>query len=67
MTCLTLFDMDFFRQPSGGMVASHHNFVVITPMTTKFGTYVKIGVFYATITKNLTSLGSRNYDVITCT
>ena len=30
----------------------HHNFVVITPMITKFGTGIKLDVFYKTVTKN---------------
>ena len=45
----------------------HHNFVVIAPMITKFGTGVKLDVFYTMVTnKFVTSLLSRHYDVITC-
>ena len=51
----------------GGMRAPHHNFVVITLMIMKFGTGVKLDVFYTTVTKKfVTSLLLRNYDVITC-
>ena len=55
---LTLFDMGFF-EPSvmggggGGMRAPHDNFVVIAPMNMKFGTGVKLNVFYTMVTKNL--------------
>ena len=38
-----------------GMRAPHHNFVVIAPMITKFGTGVKLNVFYAMVTKIVTS------------
>ena len=70
MTGLTLFDMGLF-EPSvmggaGGMRGSHHNFIVIAPMIMKFGTGIKLDVFYTTVTENLVaSLLSRNYDVIT--
>ena len=47
------------------MRASHHNFVLIAPMITKFGTGIKLDVFY-TIVKNVTSLLLHNYDVISC-
>ena len=51
----------------GGIKAPHHNFVVIAPMIMKFGTVVKLDVFYIMITKKfVTSLLSRHYDVITC-
>ena len=51
----------------GGMKAPHHNFVVVTPMILKFGTGVKLDVFYTMVTKKfVTSLLSRHYDVITC-
>ena len=44
-----------------------HNFVVIAPMIIKFGTSIKLDVFYAMVTKKfVTSLLLRNYDVITC-
>ena len=65
---LTLFDMGFF-EPSviGGMRAPHHNFAVIAPMIIKFGTGVKLDVFYTMITKEfVTSLLLHHYDVITC-
>ena len=51
----------------GGMRAPHHNFVVIAPMIMKFGTGVKLDVFYTMVTKEfVTSLLLRHYDVITC-
>ena len=54
---LTLFDMGFFWTVSygggGGMRGPHHNFVVIAPMITKFGTDVKLDVFYTMVTKKL--------------
>ena len=66
---LILFDMGFF-EPSvmGGTIrAPHHNFVVIAPMITKFGTGVKLDIFYAMVTKKfVTSLLLRHYNVITC-
>ena len=31
----------------------HHNFVVIAPMIMKFGTGVKLDVFYTMVAKNL--------------
>ena len=37
----------------GVMRAPHHNFVVIAPMIIKFGTGVKLDVFYAMVTKKL--------------
>ena len=41
----------------GGMRALHHNFVVIAPMIMKFGTGVKLDVFYIIVTKkSVTSL-----------
>ena len=62
--------MGFF-EPSvmggGGMRAPYHNFVVIAPIIMKFGTGVKLDVFYTMVTKNfVTSLLLRHYDVITC-
>ena len=49
------------------MGGGHHNFVVIVPMNTKFGTGIKLDVFYTMVTKKfVTSLLLRNYDVITC-
>ena len=66
---LTLFDMGFF-EPSVrggvGMRVPHQNFAVIAPMIMKFGTGVKLDVFYTVVTKNfVTSLLLRHYDVIT--
>ena len=55
---LTLFDMGFF-EPSvrggggGGHEGPHHNVVVIAPMIMKFGTGVKLHVFYTMVTKSL--------------
>ena len=49
------------------MMAPHHNFVVIAPMILKFGTGIKLDVFYTMTTeKFVTSLLLRNYDIITC-
>ena len=48
------------------MRAPHHNFVVIAPMIMKSGTGIKLEVLYTMVTKNVTSLLFRNYDVITC-
>ena len=54
---LIRFDMGFV-EPSvmgggvGAMRAPHHNFVVISPMIMKFGTGVKLDVFYTMVTKN---------------
>ena len=65
---LTLFDMGFF-EPSvmGAMRAPHYNFLVIAPMIMKFGTGIKLDVFYTTLTKKfVTSLLLRNYDLMTC-
>ena len=62
---LTLFDMGFF-EPSV-MRAPYHNFVVIAPMTMKFGTGVKLDVFNTVLTKKfVTSLLLHHYNVITC-
>ena len=45
----------------------HHNFVVIALMIMKFGTGVKLNVFYTMITKKfVTSLLLHHYDIITC-
>ena len=72
---LTLFDMGFFELSvmggggggGGGHEAPHHNFVVIAPMIMKFGTGIKLDVFYTMVTKKfVTSLPLRNYNVITC-
>ena len=43
-----------------------HNFVIIALMIMKFGTAVKLDVFYTMVTKIVTSLLLRNFDVITC-
>ena len=49
------------------MRAPHHNFAVVVPIIMKFGTSVKLDVYYTVITKNfVTSLLLRHYDVITC-
>ena len=47
--------MGFFERSvgGGGHEGPHHNFVVIAPMIMKFGTYVKLDVFYTMVTKNL--------------
>ena len=37
----------------GGHEGPHHNFVVVAPMIMKFGTGVKLDVFYTMVTKNL--------------
>ena len=51
----------------GAMRAPHHNFVVIALMIMKFGTGVKLDVFYTIVTKRFVmSLLLRHYDVITC-
>ena len=56
--------MGFF-EPS--VMGGNHNFVVIAPMIMKFGTGVKLDVFYTMVTKTfVTSLLLRHYDVITC-
>ena len=53
---LTLFDMGFI-EPSvmgrgvEGNEGPYHNFVVIAPMSMKFGTCVKLAVFYTMVTK----------------
>ena len=50
-----------------GHEGPHHNFVVLAPMIMKFGTSIKLDVFYTMVTKKfVTSLLLRNYDVITC-
>ena len=50
---LTQFDMGFctiiYGGGGGGMRAPHHNFVVIAQMIMKFGTGVKLDVFYKKI------------------
>ena len=44
------------------MRAPHHNFVVISPMITTFGTGIRLDVLYTMVIKKLL----RHYDVITC-
>ena len=34
------------------MMVPHHNFVVIAPIVMKFGTGIKLNIFYTTVTKN---------------
>ena len=47
--------------------APHHNFVVIALMIMKFGTGIKLDVFYTMVTKKfVTSLLLRIYDFVTC-
>ena len=49
------------------MRAPHHNFVVVPLMIMRFGTAVKIDVFYTMVIKTfVTSLLLCHYDVITC-
>ena len=48
------------------MRVPHYNFVIAL-MIMKFGTGIKLDVFYTVVTKKfVTSLLLRNYDVITC-
>ena len=49
----TLFEMDFF-EPSviGGGGVVHDNFVAISPMIMKFGTGIKLDVFYTLVIKS---------------
>ena len=43
----------------------HHNFVVIAPMIMKFGTGVKLDIFYTMVNKKfVTSLLLRNFNVV---
>ena len=37
----------------GGNEGPHHNFVVIAQMIMKFGTGIKLSVFYTTVAKRL--------------
>ena len=54
-------------QSWGGPHPPHHNFVVIAPIITKFGTDAKLDVFYTMVTKTfVTSVLSRHYDVMIC-
>ena len=60
-----------FSEPSvvggGHEGGAHYNFVVIVPMIMKFGTGIKLDVFYTVVTKTfVTSHLLSNYGVITC-
>ena len=49
------------------MRAPHHNSVVIAPMIMKFGTDIKLDVFYTMVSKKFVMLLLLcNYDAITC-
>ena len=51
----------------GGGGGGHHNLVVIAPMIMKFGTGIKIDVFYTMASKYfVTSQLLRNYYIRTC-
>ena len=51
----------------GGHEDPHHNFVVVAPVSMKFGIGVNLDVFYTMVTKQFVmSLPLRRYDVITC-
>ena len=50
----------------GGHEGPHHIFVVIAPIIMKFGISVKLDVLCKMVTKIVTSLLLRHYDVITC-
>ena len=68
---LILFDMGLFNRQSTPPPPTppYHNFLVIalSPLIMKFGTGIKLGLFYTMVTKRfVTSLLLRNYDVITC-
>ena len=52
-TTLALFGMGFCGTVSHWGVGGHHNFVVIAPMIMKFGTGIKLDVFYTTVAKGL--------------
>ena len=57
--------MGFF-EPSV-MGEGHHNVVVIAPMIMKFGTGIKLDVFYKMVARKVvTSLSLHSYEVITC-
>ena len=54
LTNLTPYDMGFSGTVShGGMRAPQHNFAVIALMIMKFGTGIKLNVFYTMVTKRL--------------
>ena len=49
------------------MRPAYHNFVVIAPIVMKFGTGIKLDVFYTVVTKKfVTSLLLLSYGVIPC-
>ena len=53
---LTLFDMAFLNcqlWEEGGMRTTHHNFVVIASMVTKFTTDIKLDLLYTTVREDL--------------
>ena len=53
-SALILFDMGFFLTVSHGgrgHEGPHHNFVIVAPMIIKFGTAIKLDVFYTVVTK----------------
>ena len=53
------------RQSWGG--GGGDDFIVIAPMIMKFGTGIKLDVFYTIVTKKfVTALLLPNYDVIIC-
>ena len=55
------------RGGGGFMRAPQHNFVVVVSKIMKFGTGIKLDVFYTMVTKKFVpSLLLHNYDVITC-
>ena len=57
----------FLNRQLLGHKGPHHNFVVIAPMIMKFGTDIKLDVFYTMVAKEfVTLLLFRHYDVITC-
>ena len=63
-------DMAFLNHQSwggGSMTFPHHNFVVISPMIMKFGTAMKLDIFYTMVPKKYTmSLLLHNYDITAC-
>ena len=46
--------------------APYHDFVVNTPMIMKFGTDMKLDIFYTMVAKHSDITTLRNYNVITC-
>ena len=50
----------------GGHEGPHHSFVVVAPMIMKFGTGIKLDVFYTVVTKEfVSSLLLRDYVIMT--